>query len=48
MSDIQIVISEQENISLEIAPSSDSVVAYHQPVVPAIDIITGGSVTNVY
>ena len=48
MSDIQITISEQENISLEISPTSDSVAAYNQPVVPAIEVVTGGTVTNVY
>ena len=48
MSDIQIVISEQENISLQIAPSSDSVVAFNQPVVPDIDVVVGGIVTNIY
>ena len=48
MSDIQITISEQENISLEIASTSDSVAAYNQPVVPAIEVVTGGTVTNVY
>ena len=48
MSDIQIVISEQENISLEIAPSSDSVVAFNQPVVPALEVVVGGVVTNVF
>ena len=48
MSDIQITISEQENISLEISSTSDSVAAYNQPVVPAIEVVTGGTVTNVY
>ncbi len=48
MSDIQITISEQENISLSIAPASDSVTSYQVPVVPEIDVVTGGSVTNVF
>ncbi|MAN61856.1 MAG: hypothetical protein CMI60_07895 [Parvibaculum sp.] len=48
MSDIQITISEQENISLAIAPANDSVTAFQVPVVPEIDVVTGGSVTNVF